>query len=91
MINQPLDILGKPRQRMALAGEGVSGTQAEYELMVAGAEVQRPLASVVIGGLVSSTLLTLFLLPVQDARQTKRHYGDRSARSRNDRAAARDL
>src|SRR5665213_1940890 len=29
-----------------------------------GAEVQRPVASVVIGGLVSSTLLTLFLLPV---------------------------
>jgi heavy metal efflux system protein len=28
-----------------------------------GAEVQRPLASVVIGGLLSSTLLTLFLLP----------------------------
>ena len=30
----------------------------------AGAEVQRPLATVVIGGLVSATLLTLFLLPV---------------------------
>src|SRR5438445_3293621 len=29
-----------------------------------GAEVQRPLATVVIGGLSSSTLLTLFLLPV---------------------------
>jgi cobalt-zinc-cadmium resistance protein CzcA len=29
----------------------------------AGAEVQRPLATVVIGGLVTSTLLTLFLLP----------------------------
>ncbi len=29
-----------------------------------GAEVQRPLASVVIGGLFSATLLTLFLLPV---------------------------
>ncbi len=29
-----------------------------------GAEVQRPLASVVIGGLFTSTLLTLFLLPV---------------------------
>lgn len=28
-----------------------------------GAEVQRPLATVVVGGLVSSTLLTLFLLP----------------------------
>jgi cobalt-zinc-cadmium resistance protein CzcA len=29
-----------------------------------GAEVQRPLASVVIGGLASSTVLTLILLPV---------------------------
>jgi len=28
-----------------------------------GSEIQRPLAIVVIGGLVSSTLLTLFLLP----------------------------
>ena len=28
-----------------------------------GAEVQRPLATVVIGGLVSATLLTLFVLP----------------------------
>jgi cobalt-zinc-cadmium resistance protein CzcA len=30
----------------------------------AGAEVQRPLASVVIGGLVTSTILTLFVLPL---------------------------
>jgi cobalt-zinc-cadmium resistance protein CzcA len=30
----------------------------------AGAEVQRPLATVVIGGIASSTFLTLFLLPV---------------------------
>jgi cobalt-zinc-cadmium resistance protein CzcA len=29
----------------------------------AGAEVQQPLATVVIGGLVTSTLLTLFVLP----------------------------
>jgi len=29
----------------------------------AGAEVQRPLATVVIGGIVTSTILTLFLLP----------------------------
>jgi len=47
----------------------------------AGAEVQRPLASVVIGGLVTSTLLTLFVLPLlyraltrweeaRDARET---------------------
>lgn len=30
----------------------------------AGAEVQRPLATVIIGGLISSTLLTLFVLPL---------------------------
>jgi cobalt-zinc-cadmium resistance protein CzcA len=29
-----------------------------------GSEVQRPLATVVIGGLVSATLLTLWVLPV---------------------------
>ena len=29
-----------------------------------GAEVQRPLATVVIGGILSSTALTLFVLPV---------------------------
>ena len=34
----------------------------------AGAEVQKPLATVVIGGLVSSTLLTLVLLPALYAR-----------------------
>jgi cobalt-zinc-cadmium resistance protein CzcA len=33
----------------------------------AGAEVQRPLATVVIGGLISSTLLTLFVLPTMYA------------------------
>ncbi len=32
MINQQLDILGKRRQRVTLAGEGVARTQAEYEL-----------------------------------------------------------
>lgn len=29
-----------------------------------GSEVQRPLATVVIGGIISSTLLTLFVLPI---------------------------
>src|SRR5205807_7023136 len=33
-----------------------------------GAEVQKPLATVVIGGLISATLLTLFVLPVLYAR-----------------------
>ena len=32
--------------------------------IVPGAEVQRPLATVVIGGIISSTLLTLLVLPV---------------------------
>jgi len=36
-----------------------------------GAEIQRPLATVVIGGLFSSTLLTLFLLPVLSERVLK--------------------
>jgi cobalt-zinc-cadmium resistance protein CzcA len=30
----------------------------------AGAEVQKPLATVVIGGLISATALTLFVLPL---------------------------
>jgi len=36
-----------------------------------GSEIQRPLATVVIGGLVSSTLLTLFVLPCLYARFSK--------------------
>jgi cobalt-zinc-cadmium resistance protein CzcA len=44
----------------------------------AGAEVQRPLATVVIGGILSSTFLTLVLLPtlyewVENKRETKTH------------------
>ena len=41
-----------------------------------GAEVQKPLATVVIGGLISATLLTLFVLPTLYAR-----YGSRGAKS----------
>jgi cobalt-zinc-cadmium resistance protein CzcA len=29
-----------------------------------GAEIQRPLASVIVGGLITATFLTLFVLPV---------------------------
>jgi cobalt-zinc-cadmium resistance protein CzcA len=39
----------------------------------AGAEVQRPLATVVIGGLITSTLLTLFVLPTVYLWIEKRH------------------
>jgi cobalt-zinc-cadmium resistance protein CzcA len=42
-----------------------------------GAEVQQPLATVVIGGLVSATLLTLLVLPILyalfDTKKTKSH------------------
>lgn len=40
----------------------------------AGAEVQRPLATVVIGGLLSATFLTLFLLPVLYVLFEKMHF-----------------
>jgi len=46
-----------------------------------GAEVQKPLATVVIGGLVSSTLLTLFVLPAlyallgSESRSTREDLG----------------
>jgi cobalt-zinc-cadmium resistance protein CzcA len=43
----------------------------------AGAEVQKPLATVVIGGLISATLLTLFVLPTLYAR-----FGSRNVRLR---------
>ncbi|WP_326523753.1 efflux RND transporter permease subunit [Sphingomonas sp.] len=38
----------------------------------AGAEVQKPIATVVIGGLISATLLTLFVLPTLYARYGRR-------------------
>jgi cobalt-zinc-cadmium resistance protein CzcA len=38
-----------------------------------GAEVQRPLATVVIGGLFTSTLLTLLVLPAVYSRIGKKH------------------
>jgi cobalt-zinc-cadmium resistance protein CzcA len=48
-----------------------------------GAETQRPLAVVVIGGLISATLLTLFVLPA-----LYRAFYVREARLRNAAAAA---
>jgi cobalt-zinc-cadmium resistance protein CzcA len=46
-----------------------------------GAELQRPLATVVIGGLVSATLLTLFVLPTIYAwveRRRSASFGERT-------------
>jgi cobalt-zinc-cadmium resistance protein CzcA len=41
-----------------------------------GAEVQRPLATVVIGGILSSTMLTLLVLPVLYRLTHRRDEGD---------------
>jgi len=69
--------LGMPMEQALLTGAGIRLRPVLMTALVAsfgflpmalatttGAEVQRPLASVVIGGLVSSTFLTLFLLPL---------------------------
>ncbi len=46
------------------AGTSVLGLMPMLLSSGVGAETQRPLASVVVGGLITSTLLTLVLLPV---------------------------
>jgi cobalt-zinc-cadmium resistance protein CzcA len=69
--------LGMPMEQALLQGAGIRLRPVLMTALVAsfgflpmalatttGAEVQRPLASVVIGGLASSTFLTLFLLPL---------------------------
>lgn len=68
---------GMPMEQALLTGAGIRLRPVLMTALVAsfgflpmalatttGAEVQRPLASVVIGGLASSTFLTLFLLPL---------------------------
>ena len=52
------------RPIMLTAFTGILGFLPMAISASAGTEVQRPLATVVIGGLISSTLLTLFILPI---------------------------
>src|SRR5262249_52755272 len=52
-----------------------------------GAEVQKPLATVVIGGLISATLLTLIVLPALYARFGARDRSANAARAREEREA----
>lgn len=54
-----------------------------------GSEVQRPLASVVIGGLVTSTFLTLFVLPALYLAWIR--WRERSAAAASERLAAEDF
>ena len=67
----PHEICGVPQQPgpapAACAHERAGGERRFHpdgSLHQPGSEVQRPLATVVIGGLVTSTLLTLIVLPV---------------------------
>ena len=46
-----------------------------------GAEVQRPLATVVIGGLIGATFLTLFVLPILYVMFEKTHFSKRKSKS----------
>ncbi|WP_456380466.1 efflux RND transporter permease subunit [Thiolapillus sp.] len=55
MLNVPLAMIG------GIAALGLIPMLLSHGV---GSEVQRPLATVVVGGLASSTLLTLFVLPV---------------------------
>ena len=43
--------------------DGGDGEQAPQRSFLSGAEIQRPLATVVIGGIVTSTLLTALVIP----------------------------
>ncbi|MEO6744573.1 MAG: CusA/CzcA family heavy metal efflux RND transporter [Caldimonas sp.] len=52
-----------------------------------GAETQRPLATVVVGGLITSTLLTLLLLPLIYEWSETRAHAKESARLKSDEAA----
>ena len=53
-----------------------------------GAEVQRPLATVVIGGLLTSTALTLFLLPAMCSLLLRRRKVERVSRMAEDQSAS---
>ncbi|MCB9320672.1 MAG: CusA/CzcA family heavy metal efflux RND transporter [Lewinellaceae bacterium] len=65
-INQRIIVGTKERLRPVLltAGAAALGFLPMAISNSAGAEVQRPLATVVIGGLISATLLTMIVLPV---------------------------
>lgn len=70
MKNEPLDIRvkkgAKERLRPILltAVTDIAGFIPMAVSTSAGAEVQRPLATVVIGGMISATILTLIILPI---------------------------
>lgn len=55
--------IGRVRPKLMTAGTATLGLLPLLVLQLHGTEIERPLAIVMIGGLVTSTLFTLFLLP----------------------------
>ncbi|MQA29714.1 MAG: CusA/CzcA family heavy metal efflux RND transporter [Luteitalea sp.] len=56
--------IGRVRPKLMTAGTATLGLLPLLLLRLHGTEIERPLATVMIGGLVTSTLFTLFVLPV---------------------------
>lgn len=89
-----LDLIGRVRQAVAVRFRPVLITTLVASLgflpmalsTSAGAEVQRPLATVVIGGLVTCTLLTLVVLPGAYVSVRHRFYGESIMLSSGDNA-----
>ena len=55
--------LGRVRPKLLTAGTATLGLLPLLVLQLHGTEIERPLAIVMIGGLVTSTLFTLLVLP----------------------------
>ena len=55
--------VGRVRPKLMTAGTATLGLLPLLVLRLHGTEIERPLAIVMIGGLVTSTLFTLFVLP----------------------------
>lgn len=56
--------IGRVRPKLMTAGTAILGLLPLIVLRLHGTEIERPLATVMVGGLVTSTLFTLFVLPV---------------------------
>ena len=56
--------IGRVRPKLLTAATATLGLLPFLVLRLHGTEIERPLATVMIGGLVTSTLFTLFVLPV---------------------------
>ncbi|HEY6510156.1 MAG TPA: efflux RND transporter permease subunit, partial [Vicinamibacterales bacterium] len=56
--------IGRVRPKLMTAGTATLGLLPLLVLRLQGTEIERPLATVMVGGLVTSTLFTLFVLPV---------------------------